>query len=56
MLGLKHGTVMLYTHEKEWETEAQNTILRLKQILGNAVKTTACRKYGNSVHQSQTDY
>ena len=37
MLGLKHGTVMLYTHEKEWETEAQNTILRLKQILGNAV-------------------
>ena len=37
MLGLKHGTVMLYTHEKEWETEAHNTILRLKQILGNTV-------------------
>ena len=38
MLGLKHGTVMLCMHEKEWETEAQNTILRLKQILGNALK------------------
>ncbi len=38
MIGLKRGTVKLYEHEKEWEIEAQNTICRLKKILGNAVK------------------
>lgn len=38
MIGLKHGTVRLCEHEKEWETEAQNTISRLKKILGNVIK------------------
>ena len=38
MIGLKRGTVKLYEHEKEWETEAQNTIFRLKQLLGNVIK------------------
>lgn len=38
MLGLKQGEVKLCEHEKEWETEAQNTILRLKQILGDVAK------------------
>ncbi len=38
MIGLKRGTVKLYEHEKEWETEAQNTILRLKSILGDIIK------------------
>ncbi len=38
MLGLKRGTVKLYQHEKEWEIEAQNTISRLKKILGSAAK------------------
>lgn len=38
MIGLKRGTVKLYEHEKEWEVEAQNTILRLKKILGDVIK------------------
>ncbi len=38
MLGLKHDTVRLCNHEKEWEIEAQNTISRLKKILGNVIK------------------
>lgn len=38
MLGLKRGTVKLCEHEKEWEIEAQNTISRLKKILGNVIK------------------
>lgn len=38
MIGLKRGTVKLYEHEKEWEVEAQKTISRLKQILGNVIK------------------
>lgn len=38
MIGLKRGAVQLCEHEKEWEIEAQNTIARLKQILGNAIK------------------
>ena len=37
MIGLKQGTVALCEHEKEWELEAQNTIFRLKKILGNAI-------------------
>ena len=35
MIGLKRGTVQLCEHEKEWEIEAQNTIARLKEILGD---------------------
>lgn len=38
MIGLKRGTVKLYEHEKEWEVEAQNTISRLRKILGNVTK------------------
>lgn len=38
MIGLKRGTVALFDHEKEWEIEAQNTISRLKNILGDVAK------------------
>lgn len=38
MLGLKRGTVTLCEHEREWEREAGNTMHRLKQILGDAIK------------------
>lgn len=38
MIGLKRGTVKLCEHENEWEIEAQNTIVRLKQILGSVIK------------------
>lgn len=38
MLGLKRGEVALYEHETEWETEAQNTILHLRNILGDVIK------------------
>ena len=37
MLGLKRGTVQLFDHEKEWEIEAQNTICRLREILGDII-------------------
>lgn len=37
MLGLKRGSVRLCEHEKDWEAEAENTIIRLKKILGNTV-------------------
>lgn len=38
MIGLKRGCVKLYEHETEWEIEAQNTISRLKEILGGVIK------------------
>ena len=38
MIGLKRGTVELYDHEKEWEIEAQDTIFRLKKVLGDVAK------------------
>lgn len=38
MLGLKRDTVQLCEHEQAWEIEAQNTILRLKEILGTVIK------------------
>lgn len=38
MIGLKRGTVELCEHEKEWEVEAQNTIVRLRKILGDVIK------------------
>jgi len=38
MIGLKRGTVKLCEHEKEWEIEAQNTIFRLKNILGDVAQ------------------
>ncbi len=38
MIGLKRGTVALCEHEREWEMEAQNTISRLKEILGSVIQ------------------
>ena len=38
MIGLQRGTVKLYDHEKAWETEARNTIARLKTILGDTAR------------------
>ncbi len=38
MIGLQSGTVRLFDHEREWEEEAQKTIFRLKNILGDIVK------------------
>lgn len=35
MLGLKRGTVALFPHEKEWEEEAERTVRKLKNILGD---------------------
>ena len=35
VLGLKRGTVKLIPHQKEWETNALNTIELLKRILGD---------------------
>lgn len=35
MIGLKSGTVKLYTHEEEWEREAEKTVHKLKTILGD---------------------
>lgn len=36
MLGLKRGTVRLYPHEEAWEREAEETIRRLRSLLGDA--------------------
>lgn len=38
MIGLKRGTVALCNHEKQWEIEAKNTIVRLKSILGDVIR------------------
>lgn len=38
MIGLKRNTVQLYDHEVEWEIEAQNTICRLRSILGDVIR------------------
>ncbi len=37
MLGLKRGEVRLFSHEKEWETEAARIIKKLRAVLGSAV-------------------
>ena len=34
-LGLRHGTVALFPHETEWETEADRTTKTLRTVLGN---------------------
>ena len=41
MLGLKRGRVKLCPHETAWEREAEETILRLREILGDAVVDAA---------------
>ncbi len=38
MIGLKRDTVMLCDHQNEWETEARDTITRLKNILGPVIR------------------
>lgn len=38
MIGLKIGTVQLFEHDKNWELEAQKTIAKLKEILGDVIK------------------
>lgn len=38
MLGLKRGTVSLLPHEKEWETQAQQIVGVLRQVLGDAAR------------------
>ena len=37
MIGLKRGNVELISHEEEWNKNAENVILELKQLLGDAV-------------------
>ena len=36
MTGLKRGSVKLLPHQEEWNKNAQNVILKLKQLLGYA--------------------
>lgn len=38
MIGLKRGTAALYDHEEEWETEAERTVSKLRDILGDATE------------------
>lgn len=37
MLGLKRGTVKLFDHQNEWETEAERTIEKLKSVCSEAI-------------------
>lgn len=37
MLGLKRGEVKLFPHEKQWETEAEQIIEKLRAVLGTVV-------------------
>ncbi len=36
MIGLKRGSVELLSHQEEWNKNAENVILELRQLLGNA--------------------
>ena len=36
MIGLKRGSVELISHQEEWNKNAENAILELKQLLGDA--------------------
>ena len=36
MIGLKRGSVALLSHQEEWDRSAENVILELKQLFGNA--------------------
>ncbi len=36
MIGLKRGSVELSSHQEEWDKNAENVILELKQLFGNA--------------------
>lgn len=36
MIGLKRGSVELISHQEEWNKNAENVILELKQLLGDA--------------------
>jgi len=37
VLGLKRGSVELYDHDIQWEYEAERTIIKLKEIVGDAI-------------------
>lgn len=36
MIGLKRGSVELFSHQEEWNKNAENVILELRRLLGNA--------------------
>ena len=36
MIGLKRGSVELSSHQEEWDKNAENVILELKKLFGNA--------------------
>ena len=36
MIGLQRGSVKLISHQEEWDKNAENVILELKQLFGNA--------------------
>ncbi len=36
MIGLERGSVKLLSHQEEWNENAENVILKLKQLLGYA--------------------
>ena len=36
MIGLKRGSVALLSHQEEWDRSAENVILELKRLFGNA--------------------
>ena len=38
VIGLERGKVALLDHEKAWEKEAENTILKLRSVLGDTIK------------------
>lgn len=53
MLGLKRGAVALCPHEKAWETEAELTMARLRQILG---PVAVDRQHGHSHDTGKADH
>ena len=56
MLGLKRGAVALCPQKKAWETEAEQTMARLRQILGPvAVEMVSCRQHGHSHDTGKAD-
>ena len=56
MLGLKRGAVALCPQKKAWETEAEQTMARLRQILGPvAVEMASCRQHGHSHDTGKAD-
>ncbi len=42
MIGLERGSVKLLSHQEEWNKNAENVILKLKQLLGYAAVDVQC--------------